>query len=203
MKKQLKSFNIRTFTCVSVVLLLVPPAATLPINVLVFKHSLTQDFFFYALIMIVGYILTIPVHEGLHALAAIVFGKISPKNIKFGMIKEQMMFYCHCDGCMEAYRYRAMLLTPLFLTGIFPLIAVTIWGHPLLIILFSMSISGCAGDLVMYFETFKYNRNQLIEDHPSAPAYYLVYRDNDILPKDFHEVTEEDEEELIKSLKKK
>lgn len=203
MKKQLKSFKLKTFAWVSVVLLLVPPAVTLPINILVFKHSLSPNFFVYALVMIVGYILTIPVHEGLHALAAIVFGKISPKNIKFGMVKEQMMFYCHCDGYMEAYRYRAMLLTPFFLTGLFPLIAVTIWGHPLLIVLFSMSISGCAGDIVMYFETFKYNRNQLIEDHPSVPAYYLVYGDDDILPEDFHEVTEEEEKALIDSIKKK
>lgn len=202
MKKQLKSFKLKTLAWVSVALLLVPPAVTLPINILVFKHSLSQNFLVYLFVVIVGYIITIPVHEGLHALAAIIFGKVSPKNIKFGMMKEQLMFYCHCEGYMEAYRYRIMLLTPFLLTGLLPLIAVTVWGHPLLIILFSMTISGCAGDLVMYFETFKYNRNQLIEDHSSAPAYYIVYGDDDVLPRDFHEVTEEEEKALMDSIKK-
>ncbi len=175
MRKELKSFNLSLFTWISVVLLLIPLAIALPLNLLVFNQSFSNHFLIHAIILVLGYIVIIPVHEGLHALSAIIFGRISPKKIKFGMVAKQMMFYCHCDGSMEIYKYRIMLITPFIIVGIIPLIITTIFCNPLMPFLFSMSISGCAGDIVMFFSTFRYDKNQLVEDHPTLPAYYLVY----------------------------
>ncbi len=202
MKKQLKSFSLTKFYVISAVLLVLPMLVALPINLLVFEHSFIDDFFLYLIGISLGYLVHIPIHEGVHALTAIILCRVSPRDVSFGVVKEQLMFYCHVDKPMTARLYRVVLIAPLMLLGVLPLILVTIFASPFLVILFSMCISGCAGDVVMYVETYKYHKSQLILDHPSAPAYYLLYDENN-LPEDFREVTDEQEQELQDKLHKR
>ncbi len=202
MKKQLKSFSLNLFYIISAVLLLVPLAIALPINLVVFKQSFLEHIIIYLISISLGYCFSIVLHEGVHALTAILIAKVSPKDIKFGVIVEQLMFYCHVGKPMEIYKYRIVLIMPMILLAIVPLIIVTIIGSPFLVLLFCMNLSGCSGDVVMFFETFKYDKHQLIQDHPTAPAYYLLYDENN-LPEDFVEVTEEDEAELQRKMRNK
>ncbi len=202
MKKQLKSFSLKRFYIVSALLLLVPLIIAMPLNIAVFKQNFADHFFIYLISISLGYLISIPLHEGLHALTAILLCRVSPKDITFGMIKEQLMFYCHVDKPMEVYKYRLVLIMPMLLLGLIPLMVVTIIASPYLVILFAMNLSGGAGDLVMFIETFKYDKHQLIEDHPTAPAYYLLY-DEKNLPVDFVEATEEQEAELQRQLHKR
>ncbi len=202
MKKQLKSFSLTKFYVISALLLVLPLLVAMPLNIIVFKHSFLDYFFVYLIAISLGYLVLIPVHEGVHALSSIIFVKVSPKDIAFGMVKEQLMFYCHVDQPMTARLYRIVLIAPLIVVGIIPLIISTVWGSPFLVLLFSMCISGCAGDVVMFVETFKYDKSQLLLDHPTAPAYYLLC-DEYNLPPDFVEVTDQQEEELQRKLHNK
>ncbi len=202
MKKQLKSFSFPKFYVVSALLLVIPLLIAMPINLLVFKNTFSSHIFEYLVIISLGYCVHIPIHEGLHALSGILFAKVPLKDISFGIVKEQMMFYCHVEKPMPARLYRIVLITPFVVLGLIPLCIVTVLGSPFLVLLFAMCISGCAGDIVMFIETYKYDKNQLLLDHPSAPAYYLLYEE-DSLPEDFVEVTDEQEEELQQRLHKK
>ena len=47
----------------------------------------------------------------------------------------------------------------------------------------------------MLFGLIKLDKKQLILDHPTAPAYYIVYPEDQV-PEDFREVTAEEEKEL-------
>ena len=53
----------------------------------------------------------------------------------------------------------------------------------------------------MFSSLLKHDKKQLILDHAQAPAYYLVYPENE-LPETFVEVTETQEEELLEEMKK-
>lgn len=187
----------------SVAMALIALAAALPVNILVFNGNLRDNAGFYMIGMFAGYIILIILHEGIHALSALLFAKAKPKDVEFGAIWAQLMFYCHIKKPMTARAYRAVLIMPIIFTGIIPLIIVTVFASPYLIVLFALMVAGGAGDVVMFAETFKYSPNQLIEDHPKAPAYYLVFEEGAELPEDFVEVTEEQEQELLDKMNKR
>lgn len=204
MKRQLKTFNLKKINLLSVAMALVSFAAAIPLNLLVFGSTeIGSEWLWSMLAMFVGYIILIIIHEAIHGLSALIFAGAKPKDIEFGAIWQQMMFYCHVKKPMTARAYRAVLIMPLIFTGILPLIAVTIWGNPPLILFFGLSVSGAAGDVAMFWETLKYKPKQLIEDHPKAPAYYLVFEEGEELPADFVEVTDEQEQQLADMMNRK
>lgn len=201
-KKELKRFDLNRIAVLSLLLFIVPFAAALCVNLIWFKRSvlLTDKVYWDILIMLAIFVAGLFCHEGLHALSAIVFGKISPKDIRFGFIPKQMMLYCHVNPPLKAQVYRILLIVPIIVTGIIPLIISAFLGNIFLIIAFALLVSGGAGDLIMFASLLKYDKNQLIIDHPDAPAYYLVYN-SDSTPEDFCEVTAEQEEELLNEMK--
>lgn len=202
-KKQLVKFNLNKIANLSLLLFLLPFAAALFLNLLAFKRPLLiTGKVYFDIIMIIGiYIVGLVCHEGLHALGAVIFGKCSPKDIKFGVIPKQMMLYCHVKTPLTVASYRYLLLLPVIVTGIIPLIISTILGNIFLVAVFAMLVSGGAGDFIMVHSLSKYPSKQLICDHPEAPAYYLVYP-SDNLPDDFDEATEEQEDALREEMKR-
>ena len=196
-KKQLVKFNIGKITALSVLLFLVPCAAGLLINLLWMKRPflLTPAFYYDLLIVLFVFLIGLVLHEGIHALCALVFGKVDKKDLSFGADFRQLMLYCHVKTPLTVGQYRWMLLPPVILTGIIPWAVSAFLGNAFLVVVFSFLISGGAGDLVMFFSLQKRDKDQLVLDHPDAPAYYLVYPENR-LPEGFSEVTEEEEKEL-------
>ncbi len=135
-------------------------------------------------------------HEGLHALSGIVFGKISPKDVKFGFDPRSGNMYTHFVSPMKARAYSLSLIMPCIITALIPIAVVTAFGGPILLGSVCLLFAGCTGDVVMFFSTLKCDKNALICDHPTALAYYLCYLEN-ALPEGFVEATEEDEEEAL------
>ena len=196
-KKQLVRFNVNKIALLSVFLFLIPCAIALLINLLWFKRPfLLTPAFYWDLLIVVGiYIVGLLAHEGIHALCALLFAKVAPSDLSFGAHLRQLMLYCHVKTPLTVAQYRLMLLPPMILTGVVPLVVSAFLGNFFLVVVFSLLVSGGAGDLVMFFSLRKYKKDQRILDHPEAPAYYLVYDENS-LPEDFCEVTPEQEEEL-------
>ena len=94
------------------------------------------------------------------------------------------------------------LLMPLIITGIIPIIIATILLDYKYILLFALMISGAAGDVVMIGKLLKFKKAKMILDHPKAPAFYLLYDENEI-PEDFVEVTDAMEQEILKQINSK
>lgn len=196
-KKQLVKFDIGKINTLSLILFILPFAAASAVNILALKRPLllTNAFYWDILIVIAIFIVGLVCHEGLHALGGIIFGRVNPKDIKFGIIPKQFMLYCHIKTPLKVISYQALLLLPVIVTGIIPLIISMIFGNIFLTLVFAALVSGGAGDILMFISLLKQDKNQLIIDHEEAPAYYLVYP-ADNLPDDFTEVTEEQEKEL-------
>ena len=193
-KKQLVKFPISKITLLSVLLFLLPCAAGLLINLLWMKRPfLLTPAFYWDLLIVVGiFVAGLFLHEGIHGLCALLFGKVKRSDLSFGAHLKQLMLYCHVKTPLKASSYRLMLLPPVLLTGMIPWILSAFLGNAFLVVVFSLLISGGAGDLYMFFSLLKTDGDQLVLDHPDAPAYYLVYPE-DALPEGFSEVTEEEE----------
>ena len=200
-KKELKKFNINLIATMSLVMFIVPLIICGSINIFALNNKLllTGKVYWDILIVLVGLVFGVVLHELLHALGGIIAGKLSTKDIKFGMNLKQGLFYCHLSKAMKVSQYRFVLLLPVVITGIIPLIICTIFGNIFMVLLFCFMVSGGAGDIIMFFSLMKEDKDTKILDHSSAPAFYLLYPE-DKLPENFVECTEEMEKELIASM---
>lgn len=203
-KKELKIFNLNKIASLSILLFAVCFVAGALVNLLAFRRPLllTDKVYWDIVITLVLMSGGIVIHEGIHALGAMIFGKCKKENISFGFIPRQLMFYCHAEKPMTASAYTLMLLLPVVVTGFIPFILSVCLGNIFLVVAFAMLISGGAGDLIMAASLRKIPASALLLDHPKAPAYYLLYK-SDALPENFNEVTPEQEEALLKSMREK
>ena len=200
-KKQLVKFSVNKISLLSVLLFAAPCAVALVVNLVWMKRPflLTSAFYWDLLVILSIFLVGLVSHEGIHALCAMWFGKVKPSDIAFGANMRQLMLYCHVKTPLSARQYRLMLLPPVIVTGLIPLVISAFLGNVFLVFVFSLLVSGGAGDFVMFFSLRKLPSDRLVLDHPDAPAYYIVYPEDD-LPDDFSEVTPEEEEELLRMM---
>ncbi|MFW5779839.1 MAG: DUF3267 domain-containing protein [Bacillota bacterium] len=201
-KKQIVAFDAAKIINFSLVIFLLSLTVFSVLNIFVFGFNppISGNYFVDVIIIVgLGFALII-LHELIHALGFIIFGKAKPKDIKFGIVPKHGMVYCTCNKPMRARAYLLSLIFPVILTGIIPLILVSIWGNLFWIFLFAILVSGGAGDFAMLNEIKKYPKDQLIMDHPKALAFYLVYKKGNE-PQDFEEATFEQEQKLLDQMK--
>ena len=119
-------------------------------------------------------ILLIIFHEALHAVAALLWGRIPWRSIHFGVKWRQLLFYCHCDKPLKVNTYRIFALFPLLVTT--PIASLILWLDPSIwsLLFFSVTISACAGDVLLVFKTRQVENDKWIQDHESEPGFYIL-----------------------------
>lgn len=198
MKKQLVTINLKKVNYISYAMLIVPFIFAVLLKFLVFKKNSYGVGYWDYLIIILGMPILFVCHECVHALFFMI-GGAPKKSIKFGAIPKKMMLYCTTNEPINKKAYAIALIMPLIITGVLPLIVAIVLLDWKYIFLFAGMISGAAGDVVMIIKLLKYKTAKMVLDHPKAPAFYLLYDEND-LPNDFVEVTEEMEQKLLEEI---
>ncbi|MBT8399572.1 MAG: DUF3267 domain-containing protein [Rhodothermia bacterium] len=117
------------------------------------------------LILIGVYTLSIPVHEGLHALGMIVTG--TPASaISFGAKLRQGIVYIHCDRPMSLRSYRFTLLLPVAVTGVLPAVVSVAVGSQWIAVYSALMIVSAVGDMEMVWRLRRLPGETLVRDHP-------------------------------------
>lgn len=112
------------------------------------------------------FLISIPVHEGLHGLTWGICCRNHFKSIRFGIMKDSGTPYCHCMEPLHFGSYIAGGLMPFFLLGII-LFLISLLLHCFLLLLLSMINILCAGgDTTIALMLFRY-RDAEILDHPT------------------------------------
>ena len=121
-----------------------------------------------------SFIFLIIFHEALHAVAALLWGRVPWRSIHFGVKWRQLMFYCHCDKPLKVDTYRIFTLFPLLVTT--PAAGLILWIDPSIwsLLFFSVTISACAGDVLLFFKTSQVENDKWIQDHESEPGFYIL-----------------------------
>lgn len=70
-----------------------------------------------ALLVLLLFLLSLPVHEFLHGIGWCAAGRTGFKNIRFGMMWSSLTPYCHCSEPLPAGQYLFGLLLPFFCAG--------------------------------------------------------------------------------------
>ena len=120
--------------------------------------------------------LIIILHEVLHAFVALLWGKVPWSSIHFGF-KWRLgvfYFYCHCDKPLKVNTFRILVLFPLIITT--PIAGLIWWLDPSIwsLLLFSLTIAFCSGDVLMFFKVRQVENDKWIQDHPSEPGFYIL-----------------------------
>ena len=113
-------------------------------------------------------------HEALHAFAAMLWGKVPWRSIHFGFQWQPGVLYCHVDRSIKIGNYRIFVLFPLIVTT--PTAGLILWLDPSIwsLLLFCITISACAGDVMVFFKVRRVENDKWVQDHPSAMGCYIL-----------------------------
>ena len=146
----------------SIVLMVVMVLLTfLLINIFNIKFEISSNTFIIACLILIPYFI---LHEILHAIGYVV-NEANFKKITFGIHLEKGVLCCSCKQKVSKKTILWSLMYPFLFIGVITYIIGIITGNILLVLLSSLNISGCTGDLIMFyaflgikdFEFFEYD----------------------------------------------
>ncbi|MEX2583453.1 MAG: DUF3267 domain-containing protein [Gemmatimonadota bacterium] len=121
-----------------------------------------------------GLVLTVVLHEGLHALGFRLFGRAPVDSIHFGIDRQTFSPYAGCQAPMSARAYRLALLLPALLLGLLPLVAGWITATGWMTVLGTLQLLGAAGDFVTYRAFDSVPATARVLDHPDRVGCRVI-----------------------------
>ena len=123
--------------------------------------------------LIGGLIALFVIHEALHGVAAMAWGKIPFRSLHFGINVRLMAFYCHADKPMTLSAYRVVALLPLIATTPAAVLILSfdpaIWS----VLLLCATFAGGAGDVMVFLKARRYDNGSWIQDHLSEVGFTM------------------------------
>ena len=111
------------------------------------------------------YVLSVPIHEGLHAVGMILTG--TPITaITFGAKLKQGVVYIHCSRPMPLTAYRFALLLPVLFTALLPGAVGVVVGSVWVVLYAALMFISAIGDLEMVWRLRHLPPATLVRDHP-------------------------------------
>lgn len=119
-------------------------------------------------IAVVVYGVSALLHEGIHVAAMVLFAGARPSSIKFGFRPREGVLYVHTDRPMSARAYRAVLLLPALVQGVFPIVFGTAWEMGWLVLYGYVMFVSAIGDLAVYQLIRPLDSHDVVRDHPTG-----------------------------------
>jgi hypothetical protein len=119
----------------------------------------------HALLMVVVFIASVAVHEGLHVIGWMVFGNVPLSRIKFGI--ESATPHVSTSVPMRAGAYRISVALPGLVLGVLPTAVSWLLGSGALVLFGSLMLITALGDLMILWLIRDVPAGRLVLDHPS------------------------------------
>jgi len=134
---------------------------------------------FYGIYLTLPYFITIFVlgafiHEILHAVGFLIFGRLNYSQIKIGIIWKYITPYAHCKIPLKAAIYRIALVLPLLTLGIIPSLIAILLGKSWLLIYGIIFTVLAGGDILVLFIIRRIKGDELVKDHPENCGCYVI-----------------------------
>lgn len=127
------------------------------------------------LICYVGYMF---LHELLHSIGYVVNGA-NFKQVVYGAYLEKGVLYCLCKQNISKRNILISIMFPFIFIGLITYIIAIIFNLPTLLYLSILNISGCIGDLIMFFYLVKLNKNIEFTEFDN-PLQFAIYSSDDV-----------------------
>ena len=117
----------------------------------------------------------IVVHELIHGLTWSLFTKRGFKSIRFGILKEMLTPYCHCEEPLKVRQYVLGAAMPAVILGFIPALVSLFTGNSSILLFGIFFTMAAIGDFMIIWLLRKESSNSFVLDHPSEAGCY-VYR---------------------------
>jgi hypothetical protein len=119
-------------------------------------------------------LLGIFIHEALHVLAWMFFGRKNLKAFHIGFQWKSLTPYAHCKEAMDILPYRIGSLVPGILLGVLPWLVSLFTGDVLLFLYGWLYTAAAGGDFLILWILRDVKANTQVEDHPSRAGCYVI-----------------------------
>ncbi|MFW5973501.1 MAG: metalloprotease family protein [Bacteroidota bacterium] len=123
-------------------------------------------FFARLFVFIVVYLLSVVVHELLHVVGMLMFGRVPLSSISFGHRLSEGVVYVHSNEAMTARAYRGVLLLPGVITGVLPAVWGIAVGSGWITFYGWVMMASAVGDLAVYRLMSDLPSSTRVQDHP-------------------------------------
>lgn len=125
-------------------------------------------------LLIIAVLLGIVIHELIHGLSWVVFGRKPFSSIKFGFQWKTFTPYAHLKEPVEINAYRLGAFLPGFILGILPYILSLVTGNADLFWFSLVHTSAAGGDWLVLWLLRKVKAGVQVEDHPTNAGCYVL-----------------------------
>ena len=140
-------------------------------------------------------ILSIAIHELLHAVGFVYAGGASWRDIRFGVMWKALAPYAHCKTAARVSTYRLAIALPGFVLGVAPALAGLATGVDALTLYGYIMLIAACGDAVILWAIRTVPAAALVIDHPSKVGC-MVVSGTSVLP-DERVLPETEEENIV------
>jgi hypothetical protein len=134
------------------------------------KLGTTWDF----TLLIVVVLVSVLVHELIHGLSWVIFGRKPFSAIKFGFQWKTFTPYAHLKEPVEVNAYRIGGFMPGFILGILPYVLSLLFGDGNLFWFSLIHTAAAGGDWLILWLIRNVRRGVLVEDHPTNAGCYVL-----------------------------
>lgn len=132
--------------------------------------SITWNFLFFLLVVIIGII----IHEAIHGITWAAFGRKPWSAIKFGFQLKTLTPYCHVNEPIEINAYRMGAFMPGLIVGILPYIYSLTSGDGNWFWFGLIHTASAGGDWLVLWLIRIVKAGSLVEDHPTQAGCYVL-----------------------------
>jgi hypothetical protein len=128
--------------------------------------------------LLLALVLLVPVawiHELLHALAAVTYGRVCRQDVRLRIDWRMGVVSCHIKAPMPVRAARVVGLMPLIALGPLALGLVLVYPHRVTALLAGMTLLGCIMDVVMVGKLRRFDGGLLVVDHPTTEPRLDIY----------------------------
>ncbi len=128
-------------------------------------------------VLIVGFILYIVVHELLHGAAFMLFNRNTKQELKFGFEKKSGMAYCISTTPVKVPAARLSLMMPIYVVCIPMFVLGIVFNDIVLQVISIFFVSGSSGDVYYMWKLRKASKDHyMFEEMPTATGYEIGYK---------------------------
>ena len=119
------------------------------------------------------FVLSILLHELIHAAVFALFAKNKWSSIKIGVLWKYMTPYAHCSEPLRKKEYALALVSPGVILGVIPLCFAFLNGHTLTLLYGLIMLFAAIGDFIVLAMLSRVPKDKKILDHKSKVGFWV------------------------------
>jgi hypothetical protein len=150
------------------------PVALMQFLIFVILHGMDNLGTTWSSALLIAIVLGILVHELIHGISWVIFGRKPFSAIKFGFQWKTITPYAHLKEPVEVSAYRIGGFMPGFILGILPYLLSLVLGDGNLFWFGLVHTAAAGGDWLILWLIRNVKRGMFVEDHPTNAGCYVL-----------------------------